>query len=105
MVMLAGIVVNSAIYVLNEYRFLCRCKHGNRQTELSLYVKAYNHKIIPVLLTVLSTVFGLVPFFFDGEKAEPFWLSFAAGVVGGLLFSVFVIVFLLPLALNVKRRR
>ena len=105
MVMLAGIVVNSAIYVLNEYRFLCRCKHGNRQTELSLYVKAYNHKIIPVLLTVLSTVFGLVPFFFDGEKAEPFWLSFAAGVVGGLLFSVFVIVFILPLALNVKRRR
>lgn len=103
MVMLAGIVINSGIYILNEYHMLLKVQAERHVPKVKLYVKAYNHKIIPVSLTILSTVFGLIPFFFDGEKAEPFWLSFAAGVVGGLLFSVLVIVFVLPLILGLKR--
>ncbi len=102
MVMLAGIVINSGIYILNEYRLLLKGRSGKCISKAKLYVKAYNHKIIPVLLTVLSTVFGLIPFFFDGETAEPFWLSFASGVVGGLIFSLLVIVFVLPIAVPLK---
>ena len=104
MVMLSGVVVNSGIYIFNEYRLLCRRSPARRQTAVRLYVKAYEHKIIPVLLTVASTVLGLVPFFFDGEE-EPFWFSFATGVGGGLLFSIPALVFLMPLLLKSASRR
>ena len=52
---------------------------------------------------MVSTVLGLVPFFFDGEE-EPFWFSFATGVGGGLLFSIPALVFLMPLLLKSASR-
>lgn len=105
MVMLAGIVVNSAIYILNEYRQLGKEEALKGRPRAVLYVKAYSHKVIPVALTILSTVLGLVPFFFDGQQKQPFWFSFAAGVVGGLLFSFLVIVFVLPVFVALKPRQ
>ena len=105
MVMLAGIVVNSGIYIINEYRLFLRSPRMSRRGAAKVYVKAYNHKIIPVLLTVLSTVLGLVPFFIDGDK-EPFWFSFATGVTGGLLFSVPALVLVMPVMMgNGKARK
>lgn len=102
MVMLAGIVVNSAIYILNEYRLCLRNAGTRRVSTTRIYVKAYNHKIIPVLLTVASTVLGLVPFFFD-EKKDDFWFSFATGVCGGLIFSIPAIILIVPIMLSRKR--
>lgn len=104
MVMLAGIVVNSGIYIINEYRLFLRDDRLRRASAVRIYVKAYSHKVIPVMLTVMSTVLGLVPFFFDGDK-EPFWFSFATGVTGGLLFSIPAIIFVMPLFLRLKPRR
>lgn len=92
MVMLAGLTVNAGIYFLHEYR---SC--GRRG--IISYVRAFNHKIIAILLTVLSTVLGLVPFLFDG-KDEPFWFSFAVGTMGGLLFSVVVLVLCMPITIR-----
>ena len=63
---------------------------------LTLYLKAYNHKIIPIVLTTLSTIVGLIPFLLAG-KNEGFWFSLAAGAIGGLLFSLLVVIVWLPL--------
>lgn len=104
MVMLAGIVVNSGIYIINEYRLFLRDGRLGRLPAVRVYVKAYSHKVVPVMLTVMSTVLGLVPFFFDGYK-EPFWFSFATGVTGGLLFSIPAIVLVMPLFLRLKHRQ
>ena len=48
------------------------------------------------MLTVISTVLGLVPFLFDGPD-EVFWFPFAVGTIGGLLFSLIAFVFYMPL--------
>ncbi|MDE5560215.1 MAG: hypothetical protein K2J00_00170, partial [Bacteroidaceae bacterium] len=87
------LTVNAGIYIISEYR------HSN--PTLRSYVRAYNHKIIAVLLTVFSTVLGLVPFLIDGESS-PFWFSFAVGASGGLLFSVLALVFAMPIFMNYK---
>ncbi len=94
LVLLSGLVVNAAIYVINEYNGLVsrNIKRQNRLGLVWLYVKAYNYKIIAVLLTILSTV----PFLIDGPKAEEFWFSFAIGTIGGLLFSLVALVFFMP---------
>lgn len=91
-ILLGGLVVNSAIYIINEQNNL-RKRYPNA-TALSIYTRAVNAKIIPVLLTVLSTVLGLLPFVMFGK--EPFWFSLATGTIGGLIFSIPALILFLP---------
>lgn len=98
-ILLSGIVVNSGLYIINDYNILKK-KYPHRKG-LDLYLKAYNYKIIPVMLTILSTVLGLVPFVLFGQK-EVFWFSFAAGAMGGLVFSILALLFYMPLFIRMK---
>ncbi len=96
LVLLSGLTVNGGIYIINEYRQMLSAPgfyRGDRSVRL--YVRAYNHKIVAVLLTILSTVLGLIPFFIDGQD-ESFWFSFAVGSAGGLLFSILAVIFVMP---------
>lgn len=99
LVLLSGLVVNAAIYVINEYNSQVNRMSGRLTlvNPVRFYVKSYNHKIIAILLTIISTVLGLVPFLIDGPKAEAFWFSFAIGTIGGLLFSIIALVFFMPI--------
>lgn len=91
MVLLCGLTVNSGIYIICEYRNCGR------------FVRAFNHKIIPILLTAFSTVIGMTPFLIDGPYEQPFWFSLAVGTIGGLAFSIVPLVVFLPLVMRVDR--
>ena len=93
-ILLCGISVNSALFILNDYNNLKK-EYPNRHPNL-LYFKAFNYKIIPVILTIISTIVGLIPFVWHGQN-EAFWFSFAVGSIGGLLFSLIGIFFYLPI--------
>jgi len=99
-ILLCGIVVNAGLYIINDYNNFCRAK-GVRNS-LRIYIKAFNHKIIPIFLTIISTVLGLVPFVWSGQK-EVFWFAFAAGSMGGLIFSIVAVVIYLPLFLKLSK--
>lgn len=101
LVLLCGLVVNAGIYILCEYNRI-RDDHPG-MSYARAFLKAYNHKIVPVFLTVLSTILGLVPFFIDTAK-EDFWFSFAVGTVGGLVFSVLALIFVMPIFLPLQRK-
>ncbi|MBI9035219.1 MAG: efflux RND transporter permease subunit, partial [Bacteroidales bacterium] len=102
-ILLSGLVVNSAIYIINDFNNKMREVKQNhiRMNPLRIYIKAFNGKIIPVFLTVISSILGLVPFMTLG-KEEPFWYAFAAGAIGGLVFSGLIMMVYLPLFL-IKR--
>lgn len=72
------------------------------ENRIRTYLKAWNSKIIPILLTIISTILGFIPFVI-GLKREAFWFPLAAGTMGGLLFSLVGIFVLLPIFL-VKRK-
>jgi multidrug efflux pump subunit AcrB len=93
-VLLSGNVVCAGIFIIAEYNRLQ--KRLPNASSIRLYLKAYHHKIVPILLTVLSTVVGLVPFLIFGQN-EPFWFALGAGTIGGLLMSLVMIWFFLPL--------
>ncbi|MCM1109659.1 MAG: efflux RND transporter permease subunit [Clostridium sp.] len=95
LVLLAGLVVNSAIYILAEYDRI----NGGGEPSTANYILAFRRKIVPVLLTVVSTVAGLLPFLFD-DPGEKFWFSFALGSIAGLIFSLIALVFCLPVFLR-----
>ncbi len=97
MILLCGIVVNSSIYVLNDYNILKRNKP--QMDERRLYLKAFNAKIIPIILTIFAAIVGLIPFLLSG-KDERFWFNLAAGTIGGLIFSMIGLLFYQPLMLR-----
>lgn len=99
-VLLCGITVNASIYILNEYNSIRR--RFPLLPALRAYVKAWNAKVVPIFLTVVSTILGFIPFMAGTEK-EAFWFPLAAGTIGGLVMSVLGIFFFLPVF--VLRRR
>ncbi|MBN2166681.1 MAG: efflux RND transporter permease subunit [Marinilabiliaceae bacterium] len=94
LLLLSGLTVNSALYILNELNSVRQ--RFPRLSAIRAYLKAFNNKITPVILTLLSTVLGLVPFL-SGGKREAFWFSMAAGTIGGLIFSLLAIIIILPM--------
>ena len=95
-VLLIGLAVNAGIFIINDYNNLKR--DFPAVNSFQLYAKAFNHKVITILLTIFSTVIGLVPFVCGGQK-EVFWYAFAAGTIGGLVFSFVGAYFFLPVFL------
>ena len=91
-ILLSGLAVNAGLYILNDYNNMIRETANPDQTRT--YLKAFRHKITPVLLTILSTIIGLIPFVVGTR--EPFWFAFAAGTIGGLTFNILGIFLLFP---------
>jgi len=92
-ILLSGLVVNGLILLLNDFNYFR--KQDPAQKKIVSYLKAVEHKFLPIFLTIISTVLGMIPFLMHG-KQEVFWYALALGTMGGLLFSVVVILFVIP---------
>lgn len=99
-ILLAGITVNAAIYIFNEYNTLRRQYPG--VSPHRLYVKAFRIKIVPILMTVFSTILGFIPFIV-GESKESFWYPLAIGTMGGLAMSLVALIFIFPIFVLPKK--
>ncbi|HUX20809.1 MAG TPA: efflux RND transporter permease subunit [Spirochaetia bacterium] len=92
LVMLAGIVVNNGI-VLVDYTNLMRTR-GMGALEACL--EAARHRLRPILMTTLTTILGMAPLaFFPGSGAQitqPIGMT----IVGGLASSMLITLFLVP---------
>ncbi|MBO4999506.1 MAG: efflux RND transporter permease subunit [Bacteroidaceae bacterium] len=93
-VLLCGITVNASIYILNEYNSVRR--RFPKLVPVRAFVKAWNAKIVPIFLTVVSTILGFIPFMV-GTGKEAFWFPLAAGTIGGLAMSIVGIFIFLPI--------
>ncbi|GCC50879.1 AcrB/AcrD/AcrF family protein [Chryseotalea sanaruensis] len=88
-VLLGGLVVNSSIFILNDF-------NQKRKKNRREFIKSTFIKLRPITLTILSTCMGLVPFLIGGQH-EIFWFSLAAGTIGGLIVSVISIALVQPI--------
>lgn len=93
-ILLAGITINASIYILDEYNRVRKLKPLLSSTQA--YLKAWNTKIVPIFLTIVSTILGFIPFMVGTQK-ESFWFPLAAGTIGGLMMSFIGIFIFLPL--------
>jgi len=93
-VLLCGITVNASIYILNEYNAVRR--RFPKLKSVRAFVKAWNAKIVPIFLTIVSTILGFIPFMV-GTGKEAFWFPLAAGTIGGLMMSIVGIFIFLPI--------
>ncbi|MEO0304408.1 MAG: efflux RND transporter permease subunit, partial [candidate division WOR-3 bacterium] len=97
MLMLVGIVVNNAI-VLVSYMNQLRENGMNLCDAVAL---AGKRRLRPVLMTTLTTIFGLLPLALSTKEGAEMWRSLGIVVIGGLSFSTIVTLILVPVIYSI----
>ena len=93
LIMLAGIVVNNAI-VLVEYIELLRARGHPRHAAI---LAAARLRLRPILMTTLTTVVGMLPLALALSEGAELLQPLAVTIVSGLAFSLLVSLLLIPL--------
>ncbi|NOY82615.1 MAG: efflux RND transporter permease subunit [Kiritimatiellaeota bacterium] len=93
---LAGIGVNNAIVLTDMANRLRR--RGTRMTEA--LIQAADIRLRPVLMTALTTVFGLLPIALGRGVGSRIFQPFAIAVTGGLLTATLATLVLVPVLLS-----
>lgn len=97
-IMLAGIVVNNAI-LLVDYTNQLRRKAGMAMMDAIKLAGA--RRLRPILMTTLTTVLGLLPLSFGLGEAGETQAPLARVVIGGLLSSTLITLVLVPVVYSV----
>jgi len=91
-IMLGGIVVNNAI-ILTDY--INRLKKKNIATLKSI-IRASQERFRPIMMTTCTTVLGLLPMAMDRSEQANLWSPLAITVMGGLISSTILTLFIVP---------
>ncbi|MBD3286086.1 MMPL family transporter, partial [candidate division WOR-3 bacterium] len=92
MILLVGVVVNNAIVLIDYINLLRRRGQSVREA----IINGGERRLRPVLMTTLTTVFGLAPLAFIPTEGSEMWAPLGVAVIGGLLFSTMVTLILVP---------
>ncbi len=101
-VMLQGMVVSNSILIVDFANVLRGEGHSLREA----VVHACRIRLRPILMTSLATVVGLLPMAFKLETGSEAYAPLARAIIGGLLSSIILTIFVVPAAyLLIYRRR
>jgi hydrophobic/amphiphilic exporter-1 (mainly G- bacteria), HAE1 family len=94
LVMMVGIVVSNSILIVEFARHM----HQQGQPLKEAVSLASRLRLRPILMTSLATVLGLIPMALGTEAGSEQYAPLARAIIGGLLVSVVVTVYLVPAA-------
>jgi multidrug efflux pump subunit AcrB len=101
-VMLQGMVVSNSILIVDFSNVLRAEGHSLKDA----VTHACRIRLRPILMTSLATVFGLLPMAFKIETGSEAYAPLARVIIGGLLTSIVLTIFVVPAAyLLIYRRR
>jgi len=92
LIMLVGIVVNNGI-VLIDYTNLMRAR-GLSVSEA--VIVSGRRRLRPVLMTTLTTIFGLLPLALSTSEGSETWVPLGVTVIGGLFASTVITLVFVP---------
>ncbi len=98
-IMLGGIVVNNSIVLLDQWNHLKAEGHE----ALRAIILAAQSRLRPILMTTSCTVLGLTPLALSSSSSSNLWSPLALTVIGGLLSSTFLTLFVIPMMIVVIR--
>ena len=98
---LAGIVVNNGIVLIDYTNRLRRAGYDRR----SAIVQAGQVRLRPILMTMLTTVLGLVPMALGWGQGAELRQPMAISVIGGLAFSTLLTLILIPVVYDLIDRK
>jgi len=100
-VMMVGIVVSNSILIVEFARHL----HQEGKSLKAAVATASRQRLRPVLMTSLATLLGLIPMALGVEAGSEAYAPLARAIIGGLLVSVVVTVYLVPAAYLLVHRQ
>ena len=101
LIMLAGIVVNNAIVLIDRINQL----RASGQEKTAAIIEAAQSRLRPILMTTLTTSLGLLPMAMGlGEGAE-IRIPMAITVIYGLLFATLLTLFFIPVIYSLFDRK
>jgi len=100
-VMMVGIVVSNSILIVEFARHL---DHAGKPLKEAVSL-ASRLRLRPVLMTSLATLLGLIPMALGIEAGSEQYAPLARAIIGGLLVSVVVTVYLVPAAYLIVHRK
>ena len=98
-IMLAGIVVNNAIVLIDRINQL----RAEGKSRAEAIIESGTTRLRPVLMTTLTTVLGLLPMVFGGEGAE-LRAPMAITVIFGLSFATLLTLLFIPVIYHLTSR-
>lgn len=101
LIMMVGIVVSNSILIVEFARHM---HHEGKPLKEAVSV-ASRLRLRPILMTSLATVLGLIPMALGTEAGSEQYAPLARAIIGGLLVSVVVTVYLVPAAYLLVHRK
>jgi HAE1 family hydrophobic/amphiphilic exporter-1 len=99
--MMIGIVVSDSILIVEFTRELRRRREGLREAIRN----ACHIRLRPIMMTTLATFLGLIPLSLALEAGSEQYAPLARAIIGGLMFSFVVTLFLVPSAYYLMHRK
>lgn len=96
MLLLAGLVVNNGIVLLNRILQM----RANGEDRMTAIVESGKHRLRPILMTVCTTTAGMLPLAVGEVRiggSGPAYFPMARTLIGGLAFSTVITLLILPL--------
>lgn len=90
---LSGIVVNDSLVLID---FINRYWKDHPKELYLAILRGCHVRMRPIILTSLTTIFGLAPMAFGLGGKSPFWAPLATAIMWGLGFSTALILFMVP---------
>lgn len=99
-IMLMGVVVNNAI-VLVDYINILRARGYEL---LDAIVRGCRNRLRPIMMTSLTTIFGMIPLALGRGTGGETWRSFGVPAIGGFLISWLITLLLVPVIYSIMNK-
>lgn len=97
---LSGVVVNDSLILLDAIN-----RHPLKQTNLfQAVVEASQSRVRPILMTTVTTFFGLAPLLFETSRQAKFLVPMAISLGVGIVFATLITLFLIPLFFMIQQK-
>lgn len=101
LIMIVGMGVQTGIVFVS---FIKQLREEGTEL-LTAVVKAGKLRLRPVIMTTLTTVFGILPMALSRGEGSEIWVALGVSIIGGLLVSFIVTLFLIPILYTIFEER
>lgn len=101
LIMLAGIVVNNAIVLIDRINQL----RASGVEKTKAIMEAANSRLRPILMTTLTTILGLLPMAIGLGEGSEIRTPMAVTVIFGLMFATLLTLFMIPVLYSLFDRK
>ncbi|MFL2800191.1 MAG: efflux RND transporter permease subunit [Paracoccaceae bacterium] len=94
---MTGIIINDSIVLISTFN-----EHSKKMDNIGAIIKATCDRLRPILLTTLTTVFGLAPLLFEQSRDAQFLKPTVITLVFGLGFGMLILLIIVPVFIAVQ---